>query len=124
MISNTGNTDLKTTSLGRFEGRLFAEAGQLYMVVEANEDTGIARVSCRIDGRQQVLDMPVAEVSKRLSSGAPLALDSVGSDDMSKRIVQKPDGWFFSAREGLKGPYSTGEEAERELSQHILAAQD
>jgi hypothetical protein len=115
--------DVKTNSVGRYEGRLFVKAGRLALVVEANEDSGMGRVSYRVDGEQQVVDMPLSEVSRRISSGTNLALDNVSGSDSSKRILRKQDGWFFSAREGLKGPYGSGEEAERELSQYILSTQ-
>ncbi len=115
--------DLKTNSVGRFEGRLFAKAGRLCLVVEANEALGMGRVSYRIGGKQQVVEMPLSEVGRRISSGANLVLDNVSGSESSKRILRKQDGWFFSAREGLKGPYGSGEEAERELSRHILSTQ-
>lgn len=113
--------DVKNSTLGRLEGRLFVEAGRLCMVVEVDEEAGIGRVSTRIDGTQQVIEMPIAEVGRRISLGANLVLDNVSESELAKRIVRKKDGWFFSAREGLQGPYRSGEEAEKRLTQHVLA---
>lgn len=112
---------MNANSAGRFEGRLFVKDGRLCMVVEANEASGIGRVSFRVDGQQQMVEMPLSEVGQRISAGTNLVLDNVSGTELSKRILRKPDGWFFSAREGLKGPYQSGEEAERELSQYILS---
>ena len=94
------------------------------MVVEANEGAGVGRVSFRSDGKQQVVEMSLSEIGKRISAGSDLVLDNVGGSNASNRITRKPDGWFFSAREGLKGPYRTSEEAERKLNRYILASQD
>ena len=106
------------------EGRLFADAGRLHLVVEANEETGIGRVSCRIDGEQRVIEMPVSEVARQISCGSDMTLDNTRGPDARQRLLQRSDGWFFSVRDGgLKGPYASGEEAERELGQYIIAAQ-
>ncbi len=93
------------------------------MVVEADEASGIGRVSCSIDGKQQIIEMPLNEIGRRISLGGYLVLDNVSGSELSKRITRKKDGWYFSVREGLKGPFRSGEEAERELSRHILASQ-
>ena len=114
---------MSNRTLARFEGRLFVDNGGLCMVVEANESTGLARVSTRIDGQQVLLDMPLADIAMHLSSNAKLSLDNLGSPESKQRVLKKEDGWFFSAREGLKGPYPSGETAERELDQYIIAAQ-
>jgi len=45
---------LNTSSIGKFEGRLFSEAGRLCLVVEANETTGMGRISYRADGEGQL----------------------------------------------------------------------
>ena len=109
--------------MARYAGRLFAEDGRLHMVVEANEDDGIARVSCRIDGEHCVLEMPLAEVCKHISSGKDLVLDNINSADSLKRVVAREDGWYFSAREGWQGPYALEEDAADALSKYIVAAQ-
>ena len=114
---------MATNGIGRFEGRLFAEDGRLYYVVEADEAAGTARVSCRIAGEHRVIEMPVAEVAQRISAGSDLVLDNINSNETSKRVLRKDDGWYFSAREGLMGPYDSDEDAERELGRYILAAQ-
>ena len=114
---------MATTGIGRFEGRLFAEDGRLYFVVEADEAAGTARVSCRVEGEQRLIDMSLTDVAVRISAGSDLVLDNINSNESNKRVVRKDDGWYFSAREGLMGPYNSDEDAERELGQYILAAQ-
>ncbi len=110
-------------TLARFEGRLFAEAGILFLVVEADAAAGVARVSFRVDGQTQVMELPLAEIARRLSSGGELKLDNLNGPVAAKRIVRKPDGWFFAAREGFMGPYDSGQAAQRELARHVLAMQ-
>lgn len=114
---------MSNRTLARFEGRLFVDDGRLCMVVEADESTGIGRVSTRIDGKQTLLEMPLVDIAMYLSSGAKLVLDNLGSPESKQRVLEKEDGWFFSAREGLKGPFPSGEHAERELDQYIIASQ-
>ena len=114
---------VRSTNLGRYEGRLFAEDGRLCMVVEADEEAGMARVSCRIDGEQRVIEMPLTDVGMRIAAGSDLVLDNLNGEESAKRILRRKDGWFFSAREGLKGPYRTGAEAKRELGKYIVASQ-
>ena len=97
--------------------------GRLYFVLDVDTQSGIARVSCRVDGVQQVIQMPVSEVGLRLSSGSNLLLDSLNIEDTSNRIIQQSDGWFFTTREGLNGPYPTDTIANLALSEHILSVQ-
>ena len=110
-------------STGRFEGRLFADDGRLFLVVEANETTGVARVTCRIAGERRVLEMPLTEVSRRISAGANLSLDNINGTESKSRVVNRDDGWYFSTREGLQGPYSSEDEARTELGNFVIAAQ-
>ncbi len=114
---------MSNRNLARFEGRLFVDNSRLCMVVEANESNGMGRVSSRIDGKQVLLEMPLSEIAMHLSTNTKLSLDNLGSPESKQRVLEKEDGWFFSAREGLKGPYPSGEQAERELDQYIIAAQ-
>ena len=107
----------------RFEGRLFLEDGRLCMVVEADESRGVGRVSSRTDGKTTVVEMPLSEIGQRLSVSAKMTLDSIGAATSVQRIQQKSDGWYFSAREGLLGPFASHEEAEEELTGHMLSAQ-
>jgi len=109
--------------VNRFEGRLFVDKGRLCMVVEADELTGVGRVSSRVDGKTIVTEMPVAEIAQRLSMAAKMTLDSIGSATAARRIEQRADGFFFTAREGLQGPFASTEEAEEELDRHLLMAQ-
>ena len=109
-------------SVGRLEGRLFAKDGRLHMVVDVDRTSGLARVRCRIDDEQKVLEMSLGEVTRRISAGADVTLDGL-NDEKKDRLVRKKDGWFFPAREGLQGPYSSSEEAEQNLEQHVLGVQ-
>lgn len=108
-------------TLGRYEGRLFVNHNRLCMVVEADTRTGIARVSSRVDGRVRLEDMPISEVSERLSHG-PL-LDNLRGPNAEKRVVEREEGWFFKSREGYKGPYDSSDEAQDGLSEYVIAAQ-
>ncbi len=112
-----------TKPLGRFEGRLFAEGGCLFMVVRADEAAGTARVSVRVDRQTQVIDMPLPEVAKRVSSGAQLVLDNLNGPDSVRRIKKQQDGWHFTTREGLMGPYDSEQDAARQLGRYILCMQ-
>ena len=93
------------------------------MVLDVDTESGFARVSCRADGGQQVIQMPISEVGLRLSSGSNLRLDGLSTADTSNRIIQQTDGWFFTTREGPKGPYLSDTEANLALSKYILSAQ-
>lgn len=114
---------MSNRTLARFEGRLFVDEGRLCMVVEADEASGTGRVSTRIDGKQTIVSMPLADIAMNLSSTTKLSLDNLGSAQSKQRVLKKEDGWFFAAREGLKGPFPSDKQAERELDQYIIAAQ-
>ena len=55
----------------RFEGRLFSDKGCLYLVLEVDIESGFAQVSCRTDGEQQVIQMPVSEVGLHIRRERP-----------------------------------------------------
>lgn len=112
-----------TRRLERIEGRLFTEGGCLFMVVSVDATAGLARVSCRVDGRPQIAEMALAEVAERVSSGSSLILDNLNAPDSVKRIRQKDGAWYFSAREGQIGPFDSQEEARQELVKYILSMQ-
>lgn len=112
-----------STRLGRFEGRLFAEGGCLFLVVHADEATDMARVTCRIDGQRQVVDMPLAEVAQRVASNTGLILDNLNGPESKRRIFHRHDGWYFSAREGEMGPFPSQQDARRKLVTYILSMQ-
>ncbi len=107
----------------RLEGRLFAEASTMFMVLDADDRTGIARVSCRMDGLQQVVEMPLADVVRRISTAGSLILDNMNSPDSLRRVTQQGDDWYFTSREGSIGPYTTRTEAAQNLARYILAMQ-
>lgn len=50
----------------RIAGRVFTYDGRLHLVLDADESTGMARLSCRYDQQTDILYMPVAEVLLRL----------------------------------------------------------
>ena len=113
---------MQMSGLKRFEGRLFTDAGHICLVVETDEVREIARVSRSVDGKREIVEIPVATVSQRISAGASLVLDDLGEPELAKRLVRKPDGWFFPTREGWSGPFLSGSDAEKELAQYILAS--
>ncbi|MDZ7668740.1 MAG: DUF6316 family protein [Gammaproteobacteria bacterium] len=112
-----------TTCLSRFEGRLFAEGGCLFLVVRVDEENGTGRVSCRIDGEHQIIDMPLADITKRVAKGAGLILDNLNGPQAAKRLRQRKDGWYFTTREGEKGSYASRQIAAQELARYILSMQ-
>jgi len=109
--------------VNRFEGRLFLEDGRLCMVVEADEARGLGRVSSRVDGQPKVVEMSLNDIGQRLSMSAKMTLDSIGAATTTQRVQQKSDGWYFSSREGLVGPFSSNDEAQQELTGYLLTSQ-
>lgn len=109
--------------VNRYEGRLFLEDGRLCMVVEADEAKGVGRISSRVNGRSNVVEMPLAEIGKRLSLSAKMTLDGIGAATTTERVQEKSDGWYFTAREGLMGPFASHDEAQNELSDYLLSSQ-
>ena len=110
-------------SVNRLEGRLFSESGCLFMVITTDESKATARVSCRLDGHQQIIEMPLCEVTRRVGSSSRLILDNLNGPESARRILSKDDGWYFSSREGLNGPYAEGDEAASALGRYILSMQ-
>lgn len=112
-----------TTCLSRFEGRLFAEGGCLFLVVRVDQESGIGRVSCRIDGERQLIDMPLTDIANRVAKGAGLILDNLNGPQAARRLRQRNEGWYFAAREGEKGPFDSRQTAGEELVRYILSMQ-
>lgn len=112
-----------TTSLSRFEGRLFAEGGCLFLVVHVDQATGIGRVTCRIDDVTQVTELPLAEIARRVSQGAELILDNLNGPQAVQRLLRRKGGWYFSSREGEIGPFDSKQEAGQQLARYILSMQ-
>lgn len=50
----------------RVIGRVFTHEDRLHFVLDADRETGLARLSCRYDQRTEYIYMPVAEVLWRL----------------------------------------------------------
>ena len=111
------------TRLRRFEGRLFTEDGMLFLVVAADHTQETARVSCRVEGTTQVVDMPLSEVARRLTANPDLKLDNLNGPDAARRIVCQDGEWFFTAREGMQGPFDTSDAAKHGLARHVLRMQ-
>ena len=112
-----------TRPLTRLEGRLFTEGGCLFLIVNVDEAAGTAHVSGRIDGRVQVVEMPLVEVTRRVAASAGVILDNLNAPDNDERLVHASDGWYFAAREGRVGPYASREEAGRRLAAYVLSMQ-
>ena len=112
-----------TALANRLEGRLFSAEGRLHFVVAVDTQSGFARVSYCADGKQQITQLPISEVGLRLTSDSDLRLDGLSGAEKANRLIQKSDGWFFSTREGIKGPYPSETDADLALSKHMLSAQ-
>jgi len=110
------------TLAGRFEGRLFSDEGRLHMVLDVNRESGSARVSYSDEGKPQVIEMPIGELGLRLSNNPGLVLEGMNRTNPSSRLVQKTDGWFFTTREGLRGPHASEAEAEQALNEFKASA--
>jgi len=110
-------------ALNRYEGRLFAESGVLFLVVEANLKTGMARVSCRVEGDLQLVEMPIEDVSARLAATGELKLDNVNGPNAEKRLVKQNGKFFFTSREGNQGPFGNPEDAKHALACYIISKQ-
>ena len=107
----------------RLEGRLFAEAGTLFLVLEVSDTAGTARVSCCLEGERQIIDMPLVDVMTRVGTAGALQLDNINAPETIQRISLRDDGWYFAAREGRIGPYATKHDAAQNLGRYILAMQ-
>ena len=114
---------VNATIAKRYEGRLFVEDGRLHMVINVDTTTGMAHVSCNDGNGAKVSEWPVTEIGNRLSRTNGLMLDGLVRNDHSERITEKDDGWHFTSREGLKGPYDSEKKAEAALKEYILASQ-
>jgi hypothetical protein len=110
-------------ALSRFEGRLFTEGGCLFMVVDVNDAAGTARVSGRIDGQIQVVELPLGDVARRVAATSGVILDNLNTPEHDERIVEQRDGWHFVTREGQVGPFPSREEAARRLAGYVLSMQ-
>lgn len=114
---------LNATLAKRYEGRLFVDDGRLHMVVEVDVASGTAYVSSNHGSGPQLNPWPVTEVGNRLSSENGLLLDGLTRTDESERITEKDEGWFFTSREGLQGPFKTQTQADKALKDYILTTQ-
>jgi hypothetical protein len=112
-----------TALASRLEGRLFSAEGRLYFVVAVDTHSGFARVSYCADGKHQISQLPISEVGLRLTSESNVRLDGLSSTEKANRLIQNSDGWFFSTREGMKGPYPSKQDADQALSNHVLSIQ-
>lgn len=52
----------------RVVGRVFTYDDRMHFVLEADRETGLAKLSCRYDQRTEVIYMPVVEVVLRLEA--------------------------------------------------------
>jgi hypothetical protein len=108
----------------RTVGRVFSKGGRLHLVLEVDSGEGVAKVSCRIDDKTQVIFLPITEVIKHLGNSITLKLDGLSSDETEERVIAKGNRWFFKAREGEHGPFANEQAAKRALKHHILSAQE
>lgn len=108
----------------RCEGRLFSREGNLCLVVGIDLESGYASVSARTESGPQVTQMPLSEVVACLAAVPQLKLDGISSERLKARVLEKDDGWYFSTREGEKGPFASEKQAQRRLTKYILMAQE
>jgi len=112
-----------TNRLNRYEGRLFAEGGTLFMVVQADAQNDAAKVSYRVNDQTHVIDMPLSDVATRVSAGSSLILDNLNGPDSAQRLLELDDGWYFASREGQQGPYTSKDDAGQAMGRYILTMQ-
>ena len=113
----------QSTLAKRFVGRLYTDEGRLHLVLDVDLEAGTGRVSCKAGGERQLIDVPLDVIGSHLALGGELKLDSLNTGAKATRTVEKTDGWYFSTREGLKGPYPTDAAANDALDEHILTYQ-
>lgn len=107
----------------RAEGRLFAEEGRLFLVLDVAIESQTARVSCQLNGERQILTLPLEELSARLSVDRDLKLDGLASSGTTTRVARSSDGWYFNSRAGDQGPFASEEEATAALGRYVVSAQ-
>ncbi len=107
--------------LNRLQGRLFDDGGNLCLVVEADDRTGLGRVSFQADGVRHLVEMPLMEISRLVAQGT--ANIESAPTSLSHRVKEDDDGFYAMAREGAIGPFPTFNQAEAAMRDHIEAAQ-
>jgi hypothetical protein len=71
MPTNASMREYIETIGSRLVGRVFTYDDALHFVLEVDEETGLARVSFRKDGKTAFISMPIGEVALRLSGTLP-----------------------------------------------------
>ena len=67
MTSNTSMREYIETVGNRLVGRVFTYEDALHFVLDVDEETALARVSFRKDGKTTFMQMPIGEVAFRLN---------------------------------------------------------
>lgn len=67
MTFNASMREYIETIGSRLVGRVFTYENALHFVLEVDEETGLARVSFRKEGKTVVMQMPIGEVAFRLN---------------------------------------------------------
>ena len=114
------NRQVSPTRLHRLEGRIIDIDGSMRLVVEANEVTGLGRVSYQINGKHHIKEMPLHEIASLV---AQQATGATAPSDLSPRVKHKADGYYAQAREGAIGPFKTFAQAEVAMRDHIETQQ-
>ena len=112
-----------TIRMNRYEGRLFAEGGTLFMVIQTDAESNSARVSYRADDETHIIDMPLAEVAQHVGASSRLILDNLNGPESAKRLLKQKDGWYFASREGQMGPHASKSDAGQAMGRYILSMQ-
>ncbi len=67
MTFNASMREYIETIGSRLVGRVFTYKNALHYVLEVDEESGLARVSFRNEGKTAVMQMPIGEVAFRLN---------------------------------------------------------
>lgn len=118
-------------NLHRLEGRLFIENSRLCMVIGVDPESGMGRVSSRVNDERLIRDMPLTEICNRLSTSAkldnvrgPEAMNRVFCDDSATTDEDETEQWYFNTREGRQGPFECEHSAGQALNQYIITSQN
>ena len=67
--------------------------------------------------------MPLHAIGAKVGACNQLSLDGLETKKTADRVMEQDDGWYFKAREGLRGPHENEDEAKAALKNYIIAVQ-
>lgn len=107
--------------LKRAEGRLINLEGQLGLVLAVDCETQIARISCKVGDKRQIIELELQQLALLLTEQQGSSHDNLQSS--GDRVSEESGAWYFSSRDGKQGPFGSEEEARAELKAYVLAQQ-